>query len=111
MIVALFWIPLALIGAAAIAAFLSVRLSSLRITRDGVEIHNAWQAPTVVPLAAVLRFEEAERVGMFSFVRPKTGVLVVDDGTRLAVRVLADPEAGIGVDALNARVESLRRAD
>ena len=110
MIVALFWIPVVLIGAAAIAAFLSVRLSTLRITRDGVEIHNSWRPPMVIPLARVARFEETERVGTFAFVRPSTGVLVLDDGTRLAVRALSDPEAGIGVDALNARVESLRRA-
>ena len=110
MIVALFWIPLVLIGAAAIAAFLAVRLSSVRIARDGVEIHNAWQTPTAVPLDEVVRFEEAERVGTFSFLRPNTGVLVLEDGTRLAVRALSDPEAGRGVDALNARVETLRRA-
>ncbi|HEX5614880.1 MAG TPA: hypothetical protein VFZ83_06955, partial [Acidimicrobiia bacterium] len=83
MIVALFWIPLVLILAAAIVAFLSVRLSSLRITREGVEIRNAWQVPKLIPLARVVRFEETERVGAFGFVRPNTGVLVLDDGSRL----------------------------
>ncbi|HEX5613829.1 MAG TPA: hypothetical protein VFZ83_01615, partial [Acidimicrobiia bacterium] len=72
------------------------------------EIRNAWQVPKLIPLARVVRFEETERVGAFGFVRPNTGVLVLDDGSRLPVRSLADPDAGIGVDALNARVDSLR---
>jgi hypothetical protein len=35
-------------------------------------------------------------------------VLVRTDGTRIPVRTVASPEAGIGVDALNARLTALR---
>jgi hypothetical protein len=105
----LFWIPVVLLAAAAIAAIVSVRRSSLRITRDGVEIHNYLRTPTLIPLAEAARFEESRPAGMFASLVPKTGVLVLTDGTRLPVRSLSDPEAGTGVDALNARVESLRR--
>ena len=40
---------------------------------------------------------------------PATAVLVLTDGSRLPVRSLSDPDAGVGVDALNARVAALRR--
>lgn len=109
MIVVLVLLPIVVLGAAAVAAFVSVRRSTLRITADGVEYRNYPQAPRVVPLAQVRRFEDAEAVGNFSSLRPATAVLVLTDGSRLAVRSLSDPEAGHGVDALNARVHALRR--
>ena len=56
----------------------------------------------------MLRFEEAQAVGNFSSLRPATAVLVLVDGTRLPVRSLSDPDAGAGVEALNARVRALR---
>jgi hypothetical protein len=108
-VLVLFVIPVVLIGGAAVAAVISVRLSSLRITHDGVEVRNYLRTPTLIPLAQVARFEEATPVGTFASLRPKTGVLVLTNGTRLPVRALSDPEAGTGVDALNERVESLRR--
>ena len=101
-------LPLALIGASAAAAWVSVRNSSVRITRDGVEIHNHRQPPRVVPLAEVARFEAPAAVGFLSSVRPRTGVLVLTDDSRVPVRSLREPEAGIGIDALNARVARLR---
>ena len=58
--------------------------------------------------AACQRFEDTEAVGNFSGLRPATAVLVLTDGSRLPVRSLSDPDAGVGVDALNARVAALR---
>ncbi len=101
-------LPLVLIGGAAAAAWVSVRNSSLRITTDGVEIRNHRRPPQVVPLAQVARFEAPAAVGFLSSLRPRTGVLVLTDESRLPVRSLREPEAGIGIDALNARVERLR---
>jgi hypothetical protein len=101
-------IPLVLIGAAAVASFVFVRLSTLRITSEGVEIRNYPQAPRLVPLADVAQFEPTPSVGNLSFIRPKTAALVLKDGKRVPVRTIASPDAGVGVDALNQRVESLR---
>jgi hypothetical protein len=101
-------LPILLLGAAAVLAFFSVRRSTLHITAAGVEYRNYPQPPRSVPLAQVVRFEDAEAVGNFSSLRPATAVLVLTDGSRLPVRSLSDPEAGTGVDALNARVQMLR---
>ena len=101
--------PLVVIGIVALAAFVSVRFSSLRISSAGVEVRNYPQAPKLVPLAQVERFEEAARVGNFASLRPATAVLVLTDGTRLPVRKIEAPDAGNGVRALNARVAELRR--
>jgi hypothetical protein len=109
MVVVLVLLPIVVLGAAAIAAFVSVRHSTLHITSVGVEFRNYPQPARVVPLAQVQRFEDAEAVGNFSSLRPATAVLVLTDGSRLAVRSLSDPDAGTGVDALNARVQALRR--
>jgi hypothetical protein len=76
-----------------------------------VEIRNYPQAAKLIPLAQVGGFEATPRVGNFSSLRPATGALVLTDGTRLPVRSLAVPDAGVGVDALNRRVEALRSAD
>lgn len=109
MILVLVVLPLALIAAAAIAARISVRKSRLRITAEGIEIHNHRQAPRVVALGDVEHFEATEPTGAFSSVRPRTGVLLVRDGTRLAVRSLHDVESGaFGINALNDRLEQLR---
>ncbi len=102
--------PLVLIVLAALAAAVSVRKSALRITPDAVEIHNAGQPPHVVPLGTVDRFDEPTPVGAFKGLRPRTSVLVLRDGTRLPVRAIAEPDAGYGVEALNARLDALRRA-
>ena len=50
----------------------------------------------------------AERVGMFSGLRPATAVLVLTNGTRVPVRSLGEPEAGYGIEALNQRLTALR---
>lgn len=102
-------LPIALLLAAAVAATLSVRRSSVRIGTDGVEIRNWGMTPELVPLERVVRFEEPVAVGSFAGLRPKTAVLVLTDGTRRAVRSLSDPEAGTGIDALNARLAALRK--
>jgi len=107
--IVLFWVPVALIVAAAIAAVVSVHGSWLRISAAGVEFRNYPQPAKLVPLAQVDRFEATPKVGNFSSVRPRTGVLVLSNGTRIPVRRMAAPDAGVGVDALNARVEALRR--
>lgn len=109
MVLFLIVIPAALIVAAAVAAWLSVRGSSLRITAAGVEIRNHRQPVRVVPLADVDRFEAPPPVGFLPSARPHTAVLVLRDGSRLAVRSLAAPEAGAGIAALNDRVQALRR--
>lgn len=108
MVAVLVLLPLVILAVAAVLAMVSVRRSTLRITADGVEYRNYPQATRVVPLAQVRRFEEAEAVGNFSGLRPATAVLVLADGSRLPVRSLSDPVAGVGVDALNARVAALR---
>ena len=109
MILVLVILPLALIAAAALAARTSVRNSRLQITSGGVEIHNHHQPPRVVPLAVVERFEAAQPVGAFAIVQPRTGVLALRDGTRLAVRSLHDTASGaFGINALNERLEQLR---
>ena len=103
--------PFALIAVVALAAAVSVRRSSLRITSAGVEIRNYPQAPVLVPLAQVRQFEETPRGGNFARLRPPTAVLVRTDGSRVPVRSVTAPDAGIGVEALNRRVETLRRDD
>jgi len=108
MVAVLILLPLVLLAGAAVLAMVSVRNSTLRITADGVEYRNYPQATRVVPLAQVRRFEENEAVGNFSILRPATAVLVLTDGSRLPLRSIADPDAGAGVDALDARVAALR---
>jgi hypothetical protein len=103
-------LPIALVVGAAVAAYVSVRRSSLRITTAGVEVRNYRQPPRLVPLGEVARFEEPAPVGNFAGVKPKTGVLVLTDGSRIAVRSITEPDAGTGIDALNARLEAVRRA-
>ena len=107
-VVALVLLPVAVLLTAAGAALVSVRRSSVRITAAGVEFRNYPQTAKLIPLAQVARFEAPVSVGNFASVRPQTGVLVLTDGSRLAVRSLSEPEAGHGIDALNARVESFR---
>ena len=108
MVPVLVLLPIAILGAAAVAAWVSVRHSSVRITAAGVEVRNYPQPAKLITLARVTRFEAPAVVGNFSSLRPRTGVLVLADGSRLPVRSLSEPEAGYGIDALNARVESLR---
>ncbi len=103
-------LPAILIGAAALAAIMSVRRSSLRITAAGVQIHNYRSVPQVIPMAQVDRFVEPERVGHFAGLRPATAVLLLTDGTRVTVRAIAEPDAGYGIEALNRRVAALRNA-
>jgi hypothetical protein len=100
--------PLVLVGAAALAAFAFVRLSTVRITSEGVEIRNYPQAARMIPLAQADRFVPAERVGNFASLRPATAVLLLTDGSRVPTRALGDPEAGYGIDALNKRLAALR---
>jgi hypothetical protein len=101
--------PIVLVAAAALASFVFVRLSTLRITGDVVEIRNYPQTPKAVPLGEVDRFVPAERVGMFAGLRPATAVLLLTDGSRIPVRSLGEPEAGYGIEALNQRLAQLRR--
>jgi hypothetical protein len=101
-------LPLVLIGAAAGAAWVSVHNSSVRITSAAVEIRNYRQPAREIPLERAARFEAPAAVGFLSSLRPRTGVLVLTDDSRLAVRSLREPEAGVGIDALNARLERLR---
>ena len=101
--------PFVVVGIVALAAIVSVRCSSLGITSAGVEIRNYPQAPKLVPLSQVKRFEETARVGNFAGLRPATAVLVLTDGSRLPVRRIDARDAGYGVDALNARISQLRR--
>jgi len=102
--------PFVLVVIAALAAVVVVARSSLRITGAGVEVRNYPQAPRLIPLAQVAHFEASPRVGNFAFVRPATAVLVLNDGSRVPLRSNKAPDAGRGIDALNERVETLRRA-
>jgi len=102
-------IPAVLIGGAALAALVSVRRSTLLITAEGVEIRNYPQPPKSIPLARVACFEATPAFGNFSSLRPATGALVLTDGSRLPVRALSAPDAGHGIEALNARLATLRR--
>jgi hypothetical protein len=103
-------LPLVLIAAAWIAARRSVRNSRLHLTPDGVIVENHRRPRVVVPIADADHFEPPTTTGPFSGLRPPTCVLVRTDGTRVPVRTIAAPEAGIGIDALNARLATLRRA-
>jgi hypothetical protein len=103
-------IPVVCVVGAVIAATVFVARSSLRITSDGVEIRNYPQAPRLVPLHDVVRFEETPRAGNFASLRPATAALVCTDGRRVPVRRIVEPDAGRGVDALNARLQSLKRS-
>lgn len=105
---ALVLLPLLLVAAAAVAAWISVARSSVRVTGDGVTVHNAGQDERTVPLVRVACFEPVAPVGFMTFVRPQTATLVLVDGTRIAVRNPTDPDAGRGADALNARLATLR---
>jgi hypothetical protein len=103
-------LPVILIGSAGLASIAFVRFSTLRITNTGVEIRNYPQAPKVIPLARVDHFIPAEPVGAFAFLRPATAVLLLSDGSRLAVRTLNEPDAGHGIEALNHRLADMRSA-
>ncbi len=107
-VVALVLLPVLVLVVVAVVALVSVGRSSLRITTAGVEFRNYPQPPRAIPLAEVARFEDAVATGNLPSVKPHTGVLVLTDGTRLPVRSLRDPEAGIGIAALNARLDALR---
>ena len=100
--------PLVVIGIAALAATVCVRRSYLRITSSGVELRNYPQAPKLIQLSQVDRFEAFVPVGNFKSLRPATAVLVLADGSRLPVRRIEARDAGHGVDALNARITQLR---
>jgi hypothetical protein len=104
-------LPFILIGIAAVVSRVFVSRSSLRITGEGVEVHNYPQAARLIPLARVKNFEATPRTGNFKSLRPDTAVLVLFDGSRIPVRTLFAPDAGHGVDALNQRVEALRRVN
>jgi hypothetical protein len=99
---------LVVIGIAALAAYVCVRRSYLRIASNGVEVRNYPQAPKLIPLPQVDHFEATVPVGNFTSVRPATAVLVLTDGSRLPVRKVEARDAGSGVDALNARIAELR---
>jgi hypothetical protein len=101
-------LPLILIGSAALAAFVFVRFSSLRITSAGVEIRNFPQAPKVIPLEQADRFVTTEVTGIFARLRPATAALVLTDGSRLPVRVLGESSGAYGVEALNHRLAAMR---
>jgi hypothetical protein len=103
-------IPVVFVVAAAIAAVVCVSRSSLRIRKDGVEFRNYPQPPKLIPLADVDHFEPTPPAGYLSFVRPSTAVLVCSDGRRVPVRRITEADAGRGVDALNARLVSLKRS-
>jgi hypothetical protein len=105
---AMILLPVILVVVAAGAAFVTVRRSSLRITADGIEVRNYPDPPRVFPLDQVARFDEPTRVGFLSSLRPSTSVLVLMDGSRVPVRKASEPQAGIGVDALNQRLARLR---
>jgi hypothetical protein len=107
-VVLILMMPFVVIGIAALAAIVSVRCSHLGITSAGIEVRNYPQAPKLIPLSQVERFEEAVRIGNFSSLRPATAVLVLTDGSRLPVRRIEARDAGYGVDALNARLTQLR---
>jgi hypothetical protein len=102
-------LPFVLLAVVAIFAVATVRRSSLRITEAAVVYRNYPEPERVVPLADVGSFDEPTRVGFLSSVRPRTVVLVLTDGSRIPVRTAAEPEAGVGVDALNDRLERVRR--
>ena len=64
-VIVLVLLPVAILVAAAIAALVSVRRSSLRMTADGVEVRNYPQPAKLIPLAQVTRFE---LVGWLGFI-------------------------------------------
>ena len=102
--------PFILAGIVAVLAVVFVRLSWIHITSAGVEFRNYPQAPRLIALDDVAQFEPTPNAGNLAFLRPKTAALVLKDGTRLPVRTIAAPDAGYGVEALNDRVNALRRA-
>jgi hypothetical protein len=102
-------LPVVLIAVVAVLAVVNVRRSTLRITEAGIVFRNYPEPERAVPLADVDGFDEPTRVGFLSSVRPRTVVLVLTDGTRIPVRTASDPQAGAGVDALNDRLERVRR--
>jgi hypothetical protein len=108
-VVVVLLVPFGLIVVVALAAAVAVRRSSLRITSAGVEVRNYPQASKLIPLAQVGHFEATPRVGNFARLRPATAVLVLVDDSRVPVRTVTAPDAGRGIDALNQRLESLRR--
>ncbi len=109
-VVLILLLPFILVIAAAVVAIATTRLSTLRISTDGVEIRNYPQAAKTIPLASVDHFEATPRVGNFSSLRPATAVPVRTDGTRLSARSVSAPDAGYGVDALNQRIAVLQKA-
>ena len=92
----LFTFPVALIVGASIASFVFVKRSTLRITKVGVDYRNYPQAPKSIPLDRVDHFVPAERVGMFSFLRPATAVLLLTDGSRFRCGPSTSPRPATG---------------
>lgn len=105
---ALVVLPLLVVGLAALAATVTVTGSRLELTQAGVLVRNYPQPAVTYPLDRVVRFEPVAATGTMTFVRPRTAVLVLADGTRVPVRRPRADGAGIGVPALNARLEQLR---
>jgi hypothetical protein len=105
-----FWLlfPIIVAVGVAVVAYGFVALSTLCLTEDGVEFRNYPQEPRVIPLPDVERFVETERVGWIAHVRPATGAVVLNDGSRVPVHKLRDCSGAYGVDALNARLAALR---
>jgi hypothetical protein len=100
--------PVVLISGAAGTSFMFVRLSTLQLTADGIEVRNYPQAARQIPLNAAERFEPVAGAGWLGFLRPQTAALVLRDGERVPVRSLRAADGTYGVDALNARLASLR---
>jgi hypothetical protein len=104
----LFTFPLVLIVIAIVLSFVFVRLSWVHITNAGVEVRNFPAAPFVVPLDQVERFVDTEPSGFLQSIRPATAALVRTDGSRVPVRRLHERGGAFGVEAMNARVATLR---
>jgi hypothetical protein len=105
----LLFLPLILIAAAFAVSHLFVRLSTLRITSEGIEIRNFPQAVKVVSLDDADRFVTTETSGTLSSIRPATATLVLTDGARVPVRSLVEAGGAYGVDELNRRLAHVRR--
>lgn len=100
--------PLVFVVAAWAAARISVARSRLDISSEGARVANHRRPVVTVPLDEVDRFEPAPRTGLLAGLTPSTCVLIRRDGGRVPVRGVTAPGAGVGVDALNARLDALR---
>jgi hypothetical protein len=89
---------------------LAASLSAMSFTEDGVVVRNFPHRTQRIPVSVINRFDSVANEGIWAQVRFVRVQLLLNDGSKLIVRGSGDPEDGVGVTALNNRLEETRAA-